>query len=196
MNNENLNGSPSLRTQAEQRLGSAGSVMQGINGRDPLALIHELQVHQIELEMQNEELRCTQHQLEEEQQRYQDFYEFTPVGYLTLDEKGIILELNLTAAGMLGGNRSSMVKRPFVRFFSPDSRNTFNLFLQRILSGKVIERCELQLGDNLATRAIFHVEGIATVNDKGLTKECRLVMSDITGINCAAISSLPNTVGT
>ena len=68
-------------------------------------MIHELQVHQIELEMQNEQLRQTQAELEAALTKYTDFYDFAPVAYLTLDERGLILEANLTAATMLGVER-------------------------------------------------------------------------------------------
>jgi PAS domain S-box-containing protein len=178
--------SPSLRVQAEQRLDSVGNVVgQGINGKDPLALIHELQVHQIELEMQNDELRSAQHQLEKEHQRYLELYEFTPAGCLTLDEKGTIKEMNLTAATILGRERSFLVKRPFARLLSPDSRTVFEQFYWRIFTGRNRENCEVMLDDGRNRRTCLLAEGIADVSEDGRVQECRVVLSDITGIKRA-----------
>lgn len=81
-------------------------------------LFHELRVHQIELEMQNDELKKTRDSLELSRAKYFDLYELAPVGYLTLDNKGIILEANLTAANILGRPRASLVKQPFSKYIT------------------------------------------------------------------------------
>ena len=94
--------------------------------RESASLTHELQVHQIELEMQNEELRRAQHETEESQARYADLYDFAPVGYLTLDEKGLISQLNLTAAALLGIERTV------------PHQQTFFLFSQTGISGHIL----------------------------------------------------------
>ncbi len=86
--------------------------------------LHELQVHQIELEMQNEELRRAQRELEASQARYFDLYDLAPVGYCTLSEQGLILEVNLTAATLLGVTRSTLVKQPLTRFIFPRTRTS------------------------------------------------------------------------
>ena len=88
-------------------------------------LIHELQVHQIELEMQNEELRRTQQQLEASRDRYADLYDFAPVGYFTLSETSLILEVNLTAAAMLGVERSQLIQQPLTRFIVREDQDIF-----------------------------------------------------------------------
>ena len=80
---------------------------------DVASLIHEFEVHQIELEMQNDELRRAQLAIEESREKYVDFYDFAPVGYLTFNEKGMVSELNLTAAALLGIQRKSLVNKPF-----------------------------------------------------------------------------------
>jgi PAS domain S-box-containing protein len=85
--------------------------------------LHELRVHQIELEMQNEELRRTQQELEASRERYFDLYDLAPVGYFTLSEQGLILEANLTAAKLFGVARSVLVKQPLSRFILPEDQD-------------------------------------------------------------------------
>ena len=87
------------------------------NGQE--LLVHDLQVHQIELEMQNQELRETQNKLEETSNLYADLYDFAPVGYISFDDNGIIQEINLTAATMLGKERSRLINRAFCSLCSP-----------------------------------------------------------------------------
>ena len=86
-------------------------------------LIHELQVHQIELEMQNEELRKAQSEIEESRTRYSDLYDFAPVGYFTFDKHGLILEANLAAATELGVERSLLINKPFRAYIVTEDRD-------------------------------------------------------------------------
>src|SRR5271157_3652571 len=85
--------------------------------------LHELRVHQIELEMQNEELRRVQVELEDSRASYVDLYDFAPVGYCTLSEQGLILKANLTAASLLGVPRSALVGERFTRFIVPEDED-------------------------------------------------------------------------
>ncbi|MEI7733567.1 MAG: PAS domain-containing protein [Verrucomicrobiota bacterium] len=89
---------------------------------DAAGLIHELEVHQIQLEMQNEELYLVQEELETTRAKYFDLYDLAPVGYLTLDEPGLIQEANLTAATLLGVDRGALLKQPFSASSSPRIR--------------------------------------------------------------------------
>ena len=109
-------GTPNLREKAEARLQSKAPGFQELSLDEMSVLVHELQVHQIELEMQNDALRQGQIALEEANRKYSDFYDFAPVGFLTLDESGLIREVNLTAASQLGVTRRHLVDKPF-RFF-------------------------------------------------------------------------------
>ena len=86
-------------------------------------LLHELQVHQIELEMQNDALRQTQGALEESRDRYMNLYEFAPVGYLTLTDAGLITEISLTAAALLKEDRKELFNRHFVHLVAPGDRD-------------------------------------------------------------------------
>ncbi len=88
-------------------------------------LLHELQVYQIELEIQNEELRRAQAELDAARAKYFDLYDLAPVGYCTLSEKGLILEANLTAAELMGVARSALVKQPLARFILSEDQDIY-----------------------------------------------------------------------
>ena len=102
-----------LRNAAEARLAGATPADPAIS---PAALLHELQVHQVELELQNEELRRAQVELEAAHARYVELYDSAPVGYFTVDSDGCFTSANLTCATMLGCDRASLLSRPFARF--------------------------------------------------------------------------------
>ena len=112
----------SLRRKAEKLLSEAPEKLALMPEMDLHKLVHELSVYQIELEMQNEELRRSQEQLEESRSEYAELYDFAPVGYLTFDKTGLITRANLTACSLLGIERSHLVKKPFALFIHPDSR--------------------------------------------------------------------------
>ena len=97
----------------------------GDRGPDVKRLVHELQVHQVELEMQNAELQAARDRMEALVEKYTDLYDFAPVGYFTLDEQGQVLEVNLTGAALLGVERSRLVNRRLPPFVVPTSRPSF-----------------------------------------------------------------------
>ncbi len=112
---------------------------------DTRKLIHELEVHQIELEMQNEELRSKQIEIAEARDRYLDLYDFAPIGYFTFDEKGRITEVNLAGASLLGLPRSQLIGMPFTIFLEKDFLNQFYAHLKRSFSSEVAETIELRI---------------------------------------------------
>jgi PAS domain S-box-containing protein len=114
----------SLRLEAESKLAHASPC--GTPERDAKALLHELQVHQIELEMQNDELRRTHVAIEESRDRYVNLYDFAPVGYITLNAHGLIDEINLTAAAFLGVDRSKLIHKRFSLFVAPENANLWH----------------------------------------------------------------------
>jgi PAS domain S-box-containing protein len=115
-----------LRRRTEARAGSGAHPGDGGPPAEPTdATFHELRVHQIELEMQNEELRRAQADLEASRARYFDLYDLAPVGYCTLDAAGIIEEVNLTAARMFGVTKDLLVGKPLTDFVHRDSQDTF-----------------------------------------------------------------------
>ena len=123
-----VEGLHALRIQAESLARRREALSPFIaDSASPEALreaLHELQVHQIELEMQNEELRRMHLELDTGRARYFDLYDLAPVGYCTLSEKGMILEANFTAATLLGVNRGALVGQPVSRSAGTSSRQT------------------------------------------------------------------------
>jgi two-component sensor histidine kinase/PAS domain-containing protein len=108
-------------------------------------LIHELRVHQIELEMQNDELRRLYQELEASRNRYADLYDFAPVGYLTTAENGLIVEANLTCAAMFGFDRSSLLKLSMAHLICKEDQDTFYLHRRKILETKSPQSCDLRM---------------------------------------------------
>ena len=141
-------------------------------------LLHELQVHQIELEMQNEELRQMQATLETARARYFDLYELAPVGYLTLSETGLIQEANLTIAAMLGAPRSHLIKQALSRFILAADQDVFYLHRKRLLADKSAQSFELRLvkSDGHSIWVRLEINRLAAESGEALF---RVVLSDI-----------------
>jgi len=125
----------SLRIEAEAMVGSFSA---GERATQPTEmLMHELLVHKVELEMQNEELRRTHAAMEEARDRYVDLYEFAPIGYITITPEGMISEINLTGAEMLGVDRAKLLNQRFSMFVAePDKDRWYRLFLNIMKRGK------------------------------------------------------------
>ena len=108
-------------------------------------LVHELQVHQIELELQNEELQRAWAEMEAGLERYTDLYDFAPVGYFTLDRSGQVLQVNLSGARQLSLERARLVGKNFILFVHPDGRPDYLAFLEQVLASQVKEASEVML---------------------------------------------------
>ena len=166
-----------LRRRAEDRLRASRGDSSTIPTSEELQrLVHELEVHQIELEMQNEELQHARSELESYLRRYTDLYDFAPVGYLRLDPGGRILQSNLTGARMLGVDRSRLVEQHFPRFVSADSRSAVSSLLDRVFQGRSRDAVVVELEGTGRETSYVHVE--AVVAEDG--RECRLVLMDVT----------------
>jgi PAS domain S-box-containing protein len=166
-----------IRRRAEDRLKEKQAATdQTVAEVNLLRLRHELEVHQIELEMQNEELRYAQAEIERALEKYTDLYDFAPVGYFTLDREGAIHQVNLTGARLLGVERSRLVNRRFGLFVSDDSRPTFNAFLEKTFTGKTREFWEGALHKQGVSPLFVRIEAVASENGH----EYRAVMLDIT----------------
>lgn len=108
-------------------------------------LVHELQVHQIELEMQNEELMKSQIELQSANNKYFELYNFAPCGYFTLDTNGIIKDVNIAGTNILGIEKENLVERAFIRFIGHDSRYKFTKLIENVILSDKILKCELEL---------------------------------------------------
>lgn len=165
-----------LRKKAENQLKKKQEKKNvSITETDMKKLMHELQVHQIELEMQNEELLQAYQTAEAALKKYTMLYDFAPMGYLTLDRDGSISELNFTAAEMLGDKRFSLVNSNFKLFVSDESKSKFSNFLSEIYSSNTKESCEVRLGYNNYPLCLAYIEGVVVGDDD----KCLLSIVDI-----------------
>jgi PAS domain S-box-containing protein len=166
-----------LRRRAEERLRAQHPENAPARSEaDTQRLLHELQVHQIELEMQNEELQQARNQLEAGLEKYSDLYDFAPVGYLTLDPKGTVREANLTSASLLGIERARLVTRRFGLCLSAADQAAFNAFLARAFERKARESCEVTIHKEGKPPVEVRLEaGVAASG-----RECRVAVTDIT----------------
>ena len=152
---------------------------------DMLRLLHELQVHQIELEMQNAELQEARDDVEAGLEKYTDLYDFAPVGYFSIDEQGLILEVNLTGATLLGVERSKLLKRQLPRFVAPTSRPTLLAFLERVFLVPEKQVCEIELLKRNGTPFWADLQAESAASLGGGQNGCRLAVSDITPLKRA-----------
>jgi len=167
---------PGLRKKAEKVLKEkkAKSELPVIEA-DEKKLLHELQVHKIELEMQNEELHQAIAMAETALGKYTMLFDLAPTGYFTLEDDGTICELNFTAADMLGERRFSLINNNIKLFINNDFLPVFNNFLDKVFDSKAKESCEVKLGnDNNHLYDVF-MEAIVTREDQ----RCLLSVVDI-----------------
>jgi len=166
-----------LRRRAEERLARA-TPQGGPPGPDADAarLIHELQVHQIELELQNDELQQSRARVETLLAQYADLYDFAPTGYLTIDPGGVIRQVNLAGARLFGVDRSRLVAQRIDLRVAPGDRADLLAFLQRVFASSTVVHCELVLQRDGAPPAVVRIEGARSTDGE----ECRAMLFDIT----------------
>jgi len=168
-----------LRQAAEERLRSKKAAPgEGLAEVDVRVLFHELQVHQIELEMQNEELQRAQAVAEEASERYHDLFAFAPVGYFLWDVQGHILEVNMAGAALLGLDRSRVVQKRFGQFVAMEHRASFADFCRRVLLADAKHTCEVEILNDGQAVAVL-VEGVAVQDRRGHRRVCRAAVIDI-----------------
>jgi PAS domain S-box-containing protein len=178
-----------LRAQAEgiirDKVALSDQALEALTPTAVRALVHELQVHQIELEMQNETLRQTQLQLVAMQARYFDLYDLAPISYCTVNELGIILEANLSTAELLGEARGKLVGQRISRYIRKDFQDTYYLSCKLLLSTGVRQCCELHML-RIDDSDFWVKVSMSTAKGSNGDMMQRLVLTDITGAKIMA----------
>ncbi len=177
-----ISSEPALRRQAEKiaRVKEAQSPehLDALSPEATRLMLHELRVHQIELEMQNDELRQAQVELGAAQARYFDLYDLAPVGYCTLSKQGLFIQANLTAAALLGVVRSALIQKPLTPFVCKEDQDIFYLYRKYLFENGEPQTCELRMVKHDGTQFWAHLVSTAA-QDNG-TPVIRIVLSDVT----------------
>jgi PAS domain S-box-containing protein len=169
-----------LRQRAEEMIWRmAEPDLETLDLKDARHLIHELRVHQIELEIQNEELRRAQAELETSRARYVDLYDFAPVGYCTISGKSLILEANLTAATLLNVARGALVRQPITRFILKEDQNIYYFHRKALFETGEPQVCELRMMKKDGAFFWARLEAALAQDDSGAPVG-RVVLSDVT----------------
>ena len=174
-----------LRRTAEGRLSEIAN-RKAMAAEDMPRLLHELEVHQIELEMQNEELRAARGELETIAHLYEDLYEFSPVGYVTLDRAGVIRAINLTGAGLLRVERGQLIGRRLHGFLADSALRGLEDLLEGVFGGKTKQIMEFSVSNSAAVPIHLRVEAAPALAG-GL---CRAALSDVTNLKLAQDEAL------
>jgi len=184
-----MNGKPSdhplqeLRSLAERELRErlrASADLDGLEQSAVQRLVHELRVHQIELEMQNEELRRAQLDLQASRAEYFDLYDLAPVGYLTLDEHGLIKKANLTAARLLGVERARLIGIPLTAFISRDDQDGYYLKRKDLAKSGGHVALEVRLKGQDGAHIWARLEMAMGHDSRQDAPCCRVVIVDVT----------------
>jgi PAS domain S-box-containing protein len=172
-----------LRSRAEELARKTGSLsaedLETLSLEETQEMIHELRVHQIELKMQNEELRRTQVELDTAWAHYFELYDLAPVGYCTVSENGMILEANLTVATLLGVARGVLVKQPISRFIHREHQDVYYLLRKQLFETGAPQVCELRLVKQDGERIWAQLTATVAQDASG-APICYVVLSDIT----------------
>ncbi|NDB73267.1 MAG: PAS domain S-box protein, partial [Proteobacteria bacterium] len=168
-----------LRQKAETHLQAKPATLPAVTVTDPRRLQHELEVHQIELEMQNKELRAAQVRSTEHLERYTDLYDFAPVGYFTFTTDGTVRAVNLLGATLAGLERGRLVGRRFGLFVNEADRGKFSDFLKCVLTSEGKQSCEVRLAHEGTVPRDVKIDGLRSVDGQ----ECHAVLMDVTERN-------------
>jgi PAS domain S-box-containing protein len=173
------NSQDGLRERAEEMARLNPDDISNLSPEEISRRLHELKVHQIELEMQNEELRRTQEELDASRARYFDLYDLAPVGYCTLSAKGLILEANLTAAALLDVPRGDLVNQPISKYILSEDQDTYYLQRRRLFETRKPQVCELRMVRVNSSPFWVRLD-MTLAHEVTGSPVCRLVLSDIT----------------
>ena len=173
-----------LRRRAEkivrEREARLSEKFEPLSPEEMARTVHELRVHQIELELQNEELRRTQTVLDTQLARYMDLYDLAPVGYVTVTREGVISEANITAARMLGAGRGALAGQSFDRFVHQEDQDSNYLRRKQLFTTGETQGYDLRMASTDGTVFWAHLVVIATLDHAG-APACQIALTDITG---------------
>jgi PAS domain S-box-containing protein len=176
MNNQSGNNAE-LRRRAEE-IARTSENNKALSPEEMQRLVHELQIHQIELEMQNEELHRAHLELEASRAAYFDLYEMAPLGYCTINDNGIVQQANLTLALLLGVPRGALIGRPITPFLKPEDQDAYYLFCKSLFETDIPQTCESRMVKKDGTQFWAQLEGVLVqVPEK--EKKGRVMISNI-----------------
>jgi PAS domain S-box-containing protein len=169
-----------LRQRAEKVLAKDPQAIRSLGTTDIQKLVQELNVHQIELEMQNAELRRIQLELQENRDKYLDLYDFAPTGYFTLDSNSLILDVNLAGSKLLGSEKHRLIGTQFTAFISPDSQDAVYFHYREVLKNGIKGNCELKMLKADGTPFYAQLISIVVPEKDGKLSHCKTAVIDIT----------------
>jgi len=177
-----------LRKKAEELAKeNENKIDSNVNESDINRLFHELQVHQIELEMQNEELRFEIELVEKALKKNAILFDLAPLGYFTLDTLGVIYEINPAGAKMLSDNRFSLINNNLKDFVAEKSKAVFNDFLNNVFKSNAKVSCQVMLERNKKPLCYVYIEGVVIADEN----KCLLLVIDISGSSSAHQFPIP-----
>jgi PAS domain S-box-containing protein len=177
-NNEKTDASKKLQDRAKVFLKNTPSSLDEIASGDVHELIENLKIHQIELEMQNDELRRIQAKFEFSKRRYIELFDFAPVGYVTMNPRGIILEINLTAADLLGFPRNQLISKNLCLFVFPDFQDIFYIHCKTVFKTGEKKTCELKLVKKDGGQFFAQMDTLPILMENGDVRELRSTITD------------------
>ncbi len=177
-------GSPStIRNEAEKKLKELPDIPSEFEGQNQKRLIYELRVHQIELEIQAEELKKSKLALEVSRDNFLDLYDFAPTGIFTISEKGLIVEVNLTGSTLLGVERSRLIKTRFSKYIAEKDVEVWHWYFINVLNQDEKKSCPLMLKRAGGSAFPARLDGVRLSG--GINPDIRIAISDITDIRLA-----------
>jgi PAS domain S-box-containing protein len=147
--------------------------------KDLQRLAQLLQVHQIELEHQNQELRMAQEELEISRNKYVNLFDFSPIPYFTLDPDGIVKELNISASTMIGIDRNKLIGKQFSAYISPAERDVFHSFMKAVFNSLEKQSCELNILNKDKRIFYVRVEGLVVVDVLESDRRCQIALVEL-----------------
>jgi PAS domain S-box-containing protein len=168
-----------LRRRAKKFLAAQPNEESIISLEDMKGLIHEFNTYQVELELQNEDLRHTQKELEQSRNRFADLIEFAPVGYFTFDRKGDILVVNLTGSLLLGVEKEALLKKAFTSFMSQADSDLFYLHLKKVFAAKSKQTCAFNLFQENGKPFYAQLDSVPAISNPGKKLLCLTTVTDI-----------------